>query len=67
MLSKPSTYLKALYGGVVAFLGALVTVMVGDVGVGDVTQGQWLVAVLAGLTAGGGVYKVTNQQVTDVP
>lgn len=51
---------RAIFSGVVAFLGSLVTVMVGDVGFGDITDGQWVAAVLAGLVAAGGVYKITN-------
>jgi hypothetical protein len=47
---------KALYGGVVSFLGALSTVLVGDVGFGDVSDGQWLAAILSGLIVAGGVY-----------
>ena len=49
---------KAAYGGVLAFLGSLVTVLVGDVGFGDITAGQWIIAVVAGLVAGGGVYGI---------
>ena len=41
-------------------LGALVAVLVGDVGFTDVTAGQWVAAVLAALTAFGGVYGITN-------
>lgn len=49
---------KAAFGGVVAFGGALTTVMVGSVGFGDVTDGQWVASVLAGLIAAGGVWAV---------
>jgi hypothetical protein len=49
---------KAAFGGVIAFGGALVTVMVGDVGFGDISDGQWVSSVLAGLVAAGGVYGV---------
>jgi hypothetical protein len=49
---------KAAYGGIVAFLGSLVVVMVGDVGFADVQDGQWLAAVLEGLIVGGGVYGI---------
>ena len=49
---------KAAFGGVVSFLGSLTVVMVGDVSFGDVTDGQWLAAVLTGLIAAGGVYGI---------
>jgi hypothetical protein len=52
---------KAIYAAVVGFLGSLVVVMVGDVGFGDITDGQWVAAVLLGLTAGGGVYGIRNK------
>lgn len=54
-------FAKAAYATVVAGLGSLVTVMVGDVGFGDITDGQWLAATLIALTAGGGVYGITNK------
>ena len=53
---------KAVYGGVTAALASLVTVMVGDVGFGDITDGQWVAAVLAGLIVAGGVYGIPNKQ-----
>lgn len=49
---------KAAFGGLIAFGGALATVMVGDVSFGDVSDGQWVSAVLAGLVAAGGVYGI---------
>jgi len=49
---------KAGFAFVVAFLGALATVMVGDVGFGDISDGQWLSAVLAGIVAAGGVWGI---------
>lgn len=55
------TFAKAVYATIVAFLGSLAVVMVGDIGFGDITDGQWLAAVLLGLTAGGGVYGITNK------
>lgn len=51
---------KAIYATVVAGLGALAAILVGDVGFGDVTSGQWVTVVLAALVAGGGVYGVRN-------
>lgn len=49
---------KAAFSGALAFLGALAVVMVGDVGFGDVTDGQWVSAVLLGLASAGGVYGI---------
>lgn len=51
---------KAIYGGVTASLTALGTVLVGDIGFGDVTAGQWVAVVVAGLVVGGGVYRIPN-------
>ena len=52
------TSAKAVFGGLVAGLGSLAAVMVGDVGFGDVTSGQWVTVVLAALVAAGGVYHI---------
>jgi hypothetical protein len=49
---------KAAFGGAVAFLGTLAAIMVGDVGFGDVTDGQWVLASLEGLVVAGGVYGI---------
>lgn len=49
---------KAVYGGLVAFLGTLAVIMIGDVGFGDVSDGQWLASVLEGLIVAGGVYGI---------
>ena len=49
---------KAAYGGLVAFLGSLAIVMVGDVGFGDITQGQWVAAGLEAVVVAGGVYGI---------
>lgn len=49
---------KAAYAGLVSFLGTLAVVMVGDVGFTDVTDGQWLAAILEGLVVAGGVYGI---------
>lgn len=51
---------KAIYAALVAGLGALSAVLVGDSSFGAVTAGQWVTIVLAGLIAGGGVYGITN-------
>jgi hypothetical protein len=51
---------KAVYATLVAALGSLAAILVGDVGFGDVTAGQWVTIALAGLVAGGGVYGIAN-------
>lgn len=53
---------KAIYATVIGFLSAIGVVLVGDVGFGDITAGQWVAAVLAAVLAGGGVYGITNRQ-----
>ena len=54
--------LKAIYATLVAALGALVTVLVGDAGFSDLTDGQWVSVILVGLVAGGGVYGLKNAE-----
>ena len=54
--------LKAIYATLVAALGALVTVLVGDAGFSDLTDGQWVSVILVGLVAGGGVYGLKNSE-----
>ena len=49
---------KAAFAFVVAVLGALATVLVGDVGFADLSAGQWVSAVLAGIIAAGGVWQL---------
>lgn len=56
---------KALFAGVGGFLGSLVVVMVGDVGFGEVTDGQWVAAVAAGLALAGGVWGIPNKPPTE--
>jgi hypothetical protein len=51
---------KAIYGGLVAALSGLSAVLVGGTSFGDVSAGQWVSIVLAGLIAGGGVYGISN-------
>lgn len=55
-----AVYAKAIYAAVVAGLGALAAVLVGDVGIGDLSDGQWVTVVLAALVAGGGVAGIKN-------
>lgn len=57
---KIGTIAKAIYAGLIAGLGALAAPLVGDVGVGDLTAGQWITVALAALVAGGGVYGIRN-------
>jgi hypothetical protein len=57
MGSKPY---KAVYAAVIAALSGLVTVLVGDIGFGDLSSGQWVTIVLAALVAGGGTYGISN-------
>jgi hypothetical protein len=49
---------KAVYGGLVAGLGSLAIVMVGDVGFADITDGQWVAAALEALIVAGGIYGI---------
>jgi len=51
---------KAILAAVIAALGSLATVMVGDTGFGDLTAGQWVTITLAVTVAFGGVYGVRN-------
>ncbi len=53
-------FAKAIYAVVAAGLGSLAAVLVGDVGFGDVSAGQWVTIALAALVAGGGVYGLKN-------
>lgn len=57
----PALYAKAIYAFVVTGLGALAAVLVGDVGIGDLSDGQWVTVVLAALVAGGGVFGIPNR------
>jgi hypothetical protein len=59
---QPATYAKAIYAFVIAGLGSLAAILVGDMGLGDLSDGQWVVVVLAALVAGGGVFGIPNKQ-----
>ena len=48
--------LKAAYSAAVAFLGMLTMVLVGSSTFGDITDGQWVAAILFALTAAGGTF-----------
>lgn len=54
------TAAKAIYAALVAGLGSLAAILVGDVGLADVTAGQWVTVALAAMVAGGGVYQIPN-------
>lgn len=64
MFAYLATVLKAIYAGLVGFLTSLATVLVGNVGFGDVTAGQWVAAVLAGMALAGGVWRIPNRKTT---
>jgi hypothetical protein len=55
------TALKAFYAAAIAALSGLVTVLVGNTGLGDLTTGQDITIALAALVAFGGVYGLTNR------
>ena len=61
-MKKAAAAAKAIYATAVAALGSLVTVLVGDTGFGDLTDGQWVSVILGGLVAGGGVYGLKNAE-----
>ena len=47
---------KAIYAGVVMFLGSVSAILIGDIGFGDITSGQWVAIALATVVAVGGVF-----------
>lgn len=61
-MNTVAMFAKAIYAFIVAGLGALAAVLVGDVGLGDLTDGQWVTIVLAAIVAGGGVLGIPNRQ-----
>jgi len=52
---------KAFYAALIAALSGLVTVLVGGVGIADLSSGQWATIALAALIAFGGVFGLTNR------
>jgi hypothetical protein len=56
-----SAYAKAIVGAIVAALSSLSVVLVGDMGFGDLTDGQWVGIVIAFLAGLGIVYAVPNK------
>lgn len=55
-----SQYAKAFVGALIAFLTALSTALVDDKSFNDISDGQWVVAVIALLTAFAGVWAIPN-------
>ena len=53
-------YLKAFVGAVIAFLSSLSTALVDDKGFGDITDGQWVVSVIALLVAFSAIWAAPN-------
>ena len=51
---------KAIFAGVVTFLGSVSVLLVGDTTFGTITQGQWVTIALATIVAVGGVFGLTN-------
>lgn len=51
---------KAVFAGLVAFLGGLAAILVGDASLADVTVAQWITVALSTLLAVGGVFGLTN-------
>ena len=58
MSVKLGQFGKAGFAFALAFLGSIAAILVGGVGFGDVSAGQWVTAALAGLVAAGGVYGI---------
>lgn len=54
--------LKAILAALIAFVGGLAVALVGDTSFSELTDGQWVAAVLAGLVALGGVWGIPNKQ-----
>ena len=60
---NPANYAKAVVGAFIAALTALGAVLVvGDVGFGEVTAGQWVTVAIAFLTTFAGVWAVPNRE-----
>lgn len=50
-MNSVSQYAKAIVGALIAFLTSTSTALVDDKSIGDISDGQWVVAVIAFLTA----------------
>lgn len=55
-----SQYAKAFVGAVIAALTSLSTALVDDKSFGDISDGQWVVCVIAFLTAFAAVWAIPN-------
>lgn len=55
-------YAKAFYGAAVASLSAIAAVLVDNASISDLTDGQWVTVVLAGLIAFGGIAGIKNAE-----
>ena len=60
-------YLKAVYGAIIAGLGALSTVLVGNSSFSDVTDAQWVTIALAALSALAVIWAVPNSKAAGAP
>jgi hypothetical protein len=58
---------KAAFSGVLTFLGSIAVVMVANTGFGDLTDGQWVSAVVLGLASAGGVYGIPYTPASRTP
>ena len=58
MLARLGQFGKAAFAFVMTAGGSLLTVMIGNVSFGDVSDAQWLSSVLLGLGAAGGTYGI---------
>lgn len=52
---------KAVYAGIVAFLGGVIAITTGDVTFTEIGTNQWFVIAMAVVVAVGGVWKITNK------
>lgn len=52
--------LRAIFAGLVAFGTGLSAILVGDVGMGALTDGQWVTLAMGALIAFGGVWGIVN-------
>lgn len=58
-MNRP-VWLKAAVAAVLTLLGQLALLVTGDESLGDVTDAEWIVVVLATLTTTAGVYGIKN-------
>jgi predicted regulator of Ras-like GTPase activity (Roadblock/LC7/MglB family) len=60
LIERMPVYAKAIYAGISAALLTLATILVGDMTLGELTQAQWLMVVIAFLGVGGGTAAIPN-------